>query len=117
MNKEEKKAADKKAAEEKKAADKKAAEEKKAEEKKAEEKKAEEEKAEEEKAEEKKAADKKAVAKHGKYKGKELNLVQGNGAKFKGLCIGVRGTPSGDQVFVKLNSTVSRWFNVNGIVE
>ena len=51
-----------------------------------------------------------------KYVGKELNISQPNGAKFKGFCIGERKTNSGEQVFLKINAHVSRWFNVADIV-
>lgn len=70
-------------------------------------------KAEELEAEEKAAAEKLK----GERVGKELKIELPSGAKFEGLCTGVRSINGGEQVFLKLNGLVSRYFNVEDIAE
>lgn len=48
--------------------------------------------------------------------GKELKIELSSGAKFEGLCTGVRDINGGSQVFLQLNGLVSRYFNVEDIV-
>jgi hypothetical protein len=66
---------------------------------------------------ESKAEKPKAAKKTAKYVGKTLKIELPGGAKFEGLCIGERKIPGGEQVFLKLNGLVSRYFNVQDIVE
>ena len=53
----------------------------------------------------------------GKYYGQELNIKHPSGVEFKGLCVSHRKFTGGEQVYLKLNGCVSRWFSVKDIVE
>ena len=48
--------------------------------------------------------------------GQVVTAVVGE-VKYKGLCTHERQLPSGDQVYLKLNGLVSRFFNVSDIKE
>lgn len=49
--------------------------------------------------------------------GRDILIKQPSGAEFKGFCISARKINGGEQVFLRLNGCVSRWFSRKDIVE
>jgi len=48
---------------------------------------------------------------------KEITIKLKSGAEFKGVVTSKRKINGGEQIFLKLNGLVSRWFNVKDIVK